>query len=124
MFATYAALTLTILVFIAGIRILGIVPQVKQVISQSNGALAVIKSTNLSEEQKETAIQKAAVQMLSNFLSITLRVAALLGLLFAVLYLGVFANIYAWEQLLEDASNWYFIGVSSIVMIAALVLSK
>ncbi len=120
----YVFLAAAIGLFIIGIRILGIVPKVKLVISASHDAIEVMKSPDMNEENKERAIQKAAVNMFSAFFSILVRVAVIclvpIGFVLFFAQLGFYAN----TEALDASTDLYFIMASTIAMIAALFFMR
>lgn len=120
----YLSLVLAIGLFIVGIKILGIVPRVKLVVSATHDALAVMKSVELSEDEKEAAVQRAAVSMFGAFGSILLRVAVVCLVPVGFVLAGAKIGLYDSGELLRASTDWTFITVSTLIMIGALFLVK
>lgn len=75
----YLFLILAIGLFVVSIKLSGVVSKVRTVIVATREAVSLMKSTKLSEEQKEAAVQEAAIRMLGAFFSILGRVAFVLA---------------------------------------------
>ena len=120
----YFFLAASIGLFILGINVLGVVPRVKHVIANSREALSVVQSTQMSEDDKEAAIQKAAVRMFGAFGSILVRVAVICLVPVGFVYLCAGLGFYTTAEALQASTDVYFIIISSIVMIAALFFIK
>ena len=120
----YLFLALSLGMFIVAIKLLGIVPKVKNVISTTHAATATMKSRELSEEQKEAAVQKAAVEMFGAFISIFARVLLTLAVPITFVMFGSFIGLYSTDDAVRAASDWYFIVGSTILMIGALAIVR
>jgi hypothetical protein len=120
----YIFLCAAIGLFLIGIRVLGLVPRVKLVITASKQAVAVMKSPDMSEDEKEAAIQKAAVQMFVSFGSILIRTATVCLVPLAFILLFAKLGLYTTAEVYQGSTDIYFITVSTIVMILAFALMR
>lgn len=120
----YLFLVLAIGLFIISLKILGVVRRVGLVIRDVHDAMSVIRSTDISEEEKEAEIQKAAIGMLGSFFSITLRVAATLAIPVLFVAVGSLIELYTYEEAIYAASDWKFIITSTAVMIGAMIVVR
>lgn len=120
----YIFLCVALGIFIIGIKVLGIIPRVKLVMMASQEAILLMKAPALSEEEKETAIQKAAIRMFGSFASILVRVAAvcLISVGFVLLFSKL--GIYSTAQVYEASTNVYFLTLTTITMILALIFIR
>ena len=87
-------------------------------------ATAVMRSKDLSEAQKESAIQKAAIRMFGSFFSILGRVILTLAVPVGFVMMGSWFGLYTAQDALLAAENPSFIIGSSIVMTGALFFVK
>ena len=72
------ATAIVVVTFLISFNMFAIVPAAMRAISLSREAVAVMGDKSLSDEQKETAVQKAAISMLGAAASIAWRIAAVL----------------------------------------------
>jgi len=121
---SYLFLALSVVVFMVGIKLLGVVTRVHKVIVLSRCAVSTMRAAQLSEDEKEIEIQRAAVEMSKSCISILVRVFLILAVPYALILFGEFLGFYNHEQLVSAATNWMFITVSSIAMVVALVVLK
>ncbi len=120
----YFFLAASAALFFLGIRVFGIVPRVKGVIAATHVATTVMRSRDMSEEEKESAIQKAALEMIGSFLSILVRTALIVAISIAVVALGSETALFSMQDAIHAASNWTFIVVSTLLMIGAFLVFK
>ena len=120
----YIFLCAAIGIFIIGIKILGIIPRVRLVMAESHAAVSVMKAPDMSEEEKEVAIQRAAVRMFRSFGSIFMRVlvVCLATAGFVVLFSKL--GFYSTTQVYETSTDVYFLTVTTIAMILALIFMR
>ena len=116
---TYVFLIVAMGLFIAGLKLFDVVPKVRLVISETQEATSVMSSKVLSDEQKEAALQKAAVHMFGSFLNIFARVILTIVVPVASIILGSALGFYEIEYAAHVASEWSFIIGSTLVMIGA-----
>ena len=120
----YLFLALSGGLLIVAVKWLGIVPRVKNVMSAIRAATAAMRSRELTEEQKEIATQRAALEMLGSLFSISARVLVALAVPAAFIMLGSVGGLYDIDDAVRAASDWYFIAASTMFMIGALVIVK
>ena len=106
--------------FVAGIKILRLIPQSKQIVVATTGALAVMRSTELGEHEKEAQIQKTAIRMFASLFSILARVIILFLVPALFVVLCSWLGFYSLEEVIRAATNWYFIIGSTVIMIVPL----
>ncbi len=121
----YLALSLSLVLFVLLIRVLGIVPRVKAIASATREALLVMRSSELAEEEKEAQIQKAALVMFGAAATVLFRIALTFALPAGLILAGTCDNVlYSAAGLVEAAGNWLFIALASVAMIGAFVIFK
>jgi hypothetical protein len=120
----YAFLAAGVLVFVISFRLLDVVPKVRAAIAATRTAQGIISSKSLTDEEKETAVQRAAIAMAGTALVILGRVAVCVLVPTLTVWLGAQSGAYSTADALVAASNWTFIAVSSVVMIAALTIIR
>ena len=120
----YAFLAAGILVFVISFRLLDVVPKVRAAIDATRRAQGIISSKSLTDEEKETAVQRAAIAMAGTAVAILGRVAVCVLVPTITVWLGAQSGAYSTADALVAASNWTFIAVSSVVMIAALTIIR
>lgn len=120
----YVLLVAALLVFMAAIHLTGLLDRIRSVVSSTNHALAVLKNHDLDDLEKERETQKAAIAMLGSFVAILFRVFIVVAVPAALLYMSLITNIVDDAALSDAATNIYFIIVTSIAMIAALLFRR
>ncbi|RMD87017.1 MAG: hypothetical protein D6807_08650 [Alphaproteobacteria bacterium] len=121
----YLALSLSLILFMLLIHLLGIVPRARAILADTRSALAVMRDAQLSEEEKETAVQKAALAMFGAAASIIARIAVSLVLPALLVLAGAQGGmLYEESALVAAASDWVFILVASAAMIGAFFILK
>lgn len=120
----YLFLALSVGLLVLAIKGLGMVPRVRGVIAAIHAAMATMRSRHLSEEQKEIAVQRAAVEMFRSLGSLSARTLLALAAPLAFVLLGAFLGLYGADDIVRAASDWYFIGASTAFMIGALAVVR
>ena len=115
----YVFLGVSIVLFVICLKIFTVMPKVSHVVFETREAISVMKSPEMSDEQKEATLQTAAVRMFGYFFSILLRVALSFGIPLGYVILGSALGFYTTEEAVATTSNWYFIIGSTLVMISA-----
>ncbi|MFQ5347381.1 MAG: hypothetical protein ACE5ED_06010 [Rhodothalassiaceae bacterium] len=121
----YLALSLSLILFMLLIHLLGIVPRARAILADTRSALAVMRNAQLSEEDKEKAVQKAALAMFGAAASIIARIAVSLVLPALLVLAGAQGGaLYEESALITAATDWIFILVASAAMIGAFLVLK
>ncbi len=121
----YLALSLSLVLFLLLIRLLGIVSRVRAITSATRDALLVMRSRQLAEEEKEAQIQKAALAMFGAAGAVLLRIALTFALPAGLVLAGTCGGVlYSGADLAQAAGNWIFITLASVAMIGAFVILK
>lgn len=115
---SYLVLTVALLVFLVGLRLCSVVGRVIALAAIGRDTMAVIRS-DADDLVKEKAAQKAAAASLVAFFAISLRVAVIVGVPTALVWLGAEAGLYDLASIEAAALDWYFIIGSTVVMILA-----
>lgn len=121
---TYAFLVVSVFLFMLAIRLFGVVPHVREIMADTNTALSVMRSRELDDEEKEERVQKAAIAMMKASVVVITRIAATVAVPVIFVAVPVYFGLYTADEVLVAASNWIFIVVSSVVMIALWVFVK
>jgi hypothetical protein len=120
----YLFLAIGALGFVICFKLLDIAPRVGAVMAATRQAQRVISSASLEDEAKEVAIQKAAISMARSLALILGRTALCILMPVAAVWLGAQTGAYSMAEALAAASNSIFIVVSSVAMIAVLMLFR
>ena len=120
----YVFLTAAVVLFAVSLKLLALGPKVRLEVAALHEAASVITSKELSERQKEAAVQSAAIAMLGHACSILARVALTLAGPLAFVLLGSGLGLYALDDAVRVGGDWYFILGSTIVMVAALLVVR
>ena len=120
----YTFLCIAIVIFVVGIKILGIVPRVRHIMAESHAAVSVIKAPGLSEEEKEVAIQRAAIRMIRSFGSILIRSAFVCLTTAGFVLLFSWLGFYSIAQVYETSTDVYFLSATTIVMMMAFICMR
>lgn len=120
----YLFLVLGLGLFVISLKFLGVVPRVTLVVANLQDATSVMKSSDLSEAEKEVKIQRAAVAMFRSLFSIALRSATTFAAPVVFVAAGSLAGLYTYEEAVQAAINWEFIVGSTVVMIGAFIVIK
>jgi hypothetical protein len=120
----YAFLAAGVLVFVICFRLLDVVPEVRAVIEAIRRAQGIISSKSLTDEEKEAAVQRAAIAMAGTVVVILGRAALCVLVPTLMVWLGAQSGTYSTADALVAASNWTFIVASSVVMIAAMTIIR
>ena len=114
----YAVAILAIAVFMAAFLLLRIVVVSRNAIATSRKVTHTLRDPGLSDDHKEEIVQKAAIALLGNFVSITLRGAAALGLSYLVLVAADYADIARQDDVIDLLSSWEAIVLTTVVLTA------
>jgi hypothetical protein len=121
---TYAFLIASVFLFMLAIKVFRIVPEVQEIIGASRSAVAVMRSQDLAEEEKEEQVQKAAIKMFASSFFIVIRIAATVAVPVVFVAVPTYFGLFTGEEVYAAASNWIFIIVSSVVMIGLFFVLK
>lgn len=113
----YVFLAIATVLFAVGMRLLGIVSQVRHIIADTRAAASVMATKHLSDEQKETAIQAAAIRMLAAFFKIVLLLAVASAVALAAVLLGIGLDLYTAEDAARASLNPIFLVSSAVLLI-------
>jgi hypothetical protein len=107
----------TIVAFLIGFRISGVVPAAARAIGTARAASTVMRSSVLPDDDKEIAVRKAGLSLLGSALSISLRsLVALLAAMVPIL-LADLAGLADSDTILAFLARWDVILVSSVAVI-------
>lgn len=120
----YFVLMLSIGIFLICMKLLHVVESMYPIFATSRNALAVMRSGELTEEQKESAVRKAAGGMFRSFLSVTFRVALTLAVPAAFVAAGSATGLYTIDGAVSATTDWTFLIVSSIAVTFAFVAQR
>ena len=121
---TYAFLAASLLLFMLAIRVFGVVPKVRGIMASTRSAVAVMRSAELSDEQKEEQVQKAAVAMFASCFSVIVRILGTIAVPVIFVTVGAYVGLFTAEEVSAAAGNWTFIVVSSVAMIGLWIAFK
>jgi hypothetical protein len=74
----YLVLVLSVMLFMVGIRMVGLMPRSHEILVDVRAALNVMRSPVLDDSEKEKAIQQAAVKMMVKLFELLVRLLPVL----------------------------------------------
>ena len=113
----YLFLSVSVLVFLACLRLTGIIPVARDIVAESGAAGRVMTSSELTDDEKEARMQAVAKKLLVAFFSIVVRSVICLAIPFAVVMAGVWFGFYTDDGAATAALNWYFLIGSTVVAV-------
>lgn len=119
---TYLAIALAIAIFCWSLHAFRLVPASLEAVSTARQAAGVMRDPALDDDEKESRVQAAALRLFKLFATITLRVAAALLLPALAVALLAWAGLVDTQAVLDAALSWPVIVVSTVVMVAVLVV--
>ena len=117
-------LFVSLALFLASLHLCGLVPRVKRAMATSREAAAVIRSSDLDLEEKETKVQAAALRMFGSFLAIVLGVTIAVTIPFAFMALATQIGLFQADEVMAAAVDTPFLVGSSLVTLVALTLAR
>lgn len=121
---SYVFLTAGLVVFVLGIKLLKLVPRVKGLLVGTREAVSVMRSPDLSEDEKERRIQRAALRTSGAFVDILLRSAASLVAPLVCVAIGVGAGLYGMDEAMTAAANPYFLLFLTVLAVLQMKLVR
>lgn len=118
---TIFAALLSILVFMLCLKMFGVVKLSENVLVTSRHAVGAMRNDALDEIEREKIIQQASIRLLSLFLSLLVRVAAVLIAAFVPIWLISLTGVTSVDAVFSFLSRWDVIVIITLVMIAAYV---
>jgi uncharacterized oligopeptide transporter (OPT) family protein len=120
----YAGAIFLVVGFIFILKITKLVDKSYRVIDISRQSMAVLRNADMSEDDKESAMQSHAKQLAGLFFLITIGGLAAIFLPLALIWGLDYLNLISVDAVLQVAFSWTFIGVTTIVIVAALLLRR
>lgn len=114
-----AALALSVLAFIAVLRLSGTVTVAGNAAAVARDAAAAMRSPGLTDEEKEARSRRAAVALFGAFLRIAAGSLAAIAASAAVVWAGAAAGFYRIEEAIAVATGWPFLVGASVAAVAA-----
>ena len=112
-----AGLVLGLMAFVAVLRVLNAQRVAMEVIGTSQAALGVLTDPDLSDDEKEARVRRAALRLFGNFLRIAGIAVAALAASALLVWGGAAAGFYTLDSAIALAMGWPFILVSSAAVI-------
>lgn len=120
----YAGAIFLVIGFIFILKIAKLVEKSSRVIEISKRAVAELRSTEMSDDAKESAMQSHAKQLLGLFFLITIGGVAAVFLPFAVI-LGLNSlDLISVDAVLEVALSWPFLVATTAIIVIALMVQR
>ncbi|HEY9198822.1 MAG TPA: hypothetical protein VIR60_05595 [Gammaproteobacteria bacterium] len=119
----YAALMLAFGGLLLGMRMAGFPQRIGAVLGGARRTVAVMRSLELREAEKEAHVQRAALDMFAAFFAIVAHSLAALAGPAVFLLLCIAAGLFGMEEIAAAAGNGYFLIISTLAMLAAWRLS-
>lgn len=115
----YAALTLAIGGLMLGMRMTRFVGRVGGIFDDARQTFRNARSRELRDEEKEVLLQRAALNMFGDFFALVARLLAALAGPVVLVMLCLYAGFCTLNEIQAAASNGYFIGASTLVLLLA-----
>jgi len=120
----YLALAVAILLFVAVLKLGRVVQRSLDVVATVRGTLAVMASATMSEDEKESRVQKDALLMMRAFAILAFWSAVAVAVSVLAVVLGSLAGFYDLESAQAAAESWEVILAACVIMTAALVVRR
>lgn len=120
----YVGAIFLVIGFIFILKIAGLVDKSTRVIGISKQAVAELRNTELSDDDKESAMQTHAKHLIGLFFLITIGGVAAVFLPLSVIWGLDQLNLISLDAVLNVAFSWPFIVVTTILIIVALVVKR
>lgn len=120
----YAALAVAVGLFAVGLRLTGVVSKARAVLSDANRSLQVMRSLDLTDDEKEVRIRAASLGMFVAFFSILTRTAIAIAIPAALVALCIVAQVFRAEEAVSAGMDWRFIIASALFVTAFLVVQR
>ncbi|SFH84255.1 sulfotransferase [Albimonas pacifica] len=114
-----AALLLSVLVFVAALRLTRVEPAARRTLATAREASAAMRDPTLDDDAKEALARRAAGRMLGAFAHLALAGAAALAAAGAVVWAGAQAGLYTLAGAEAVATGWPFLAGSTVFAILA-----
>ena len=115
----YLFLSLALVLFTVLIRNFKLVARVRRVLTVCQSALAVVRSRELPDSEKEQQMQAYSLAMLNLFLEVLGWTALTILIPTAVVGLGIYLGFTTYAETIRCAMNPYFIVISLFVVVLA-----
>lgn len=115
----YLVLLVSLAGFLLSIRITGIISQVHTAAADARQALIVMRNVDMSEDEKETLVQAAALRMFILFFGILIRATVAVAVSILLVLIAVWAGLCTMEAVEAGLTNWIFL--TSAVVITLLM---
>jgi hypothetical protein len=120
----YAGAIFLVIGFVFILKIAGLVEKSTRVIDISRQAMAVLRSAELDDDAKESAMQSHAKQLVGLFFLITIGGVAAVFLPVAMIWGLDKLGLVSVDAVLDVALSWPFITASSVLIVLALVIKR
>ncbi len=118
----YLVLALALALFVAVLKLGRVVERSFAVVSTMREATGVMTSTTLSDDEKETRIQRDALAMLRAFAMLLFWSVCAIGLTILFVVSGGALDLYDTASVIAAAESWEVIVVAGIAMTALFVV--
>lgn len=113
----YGFLAAAAVLVMAGLKYFGVVPQARAIVQATRAATQVMAATDIGLDDKERAVQRAALAMFAASARISLKLIATLAAPVACVYAGLALGAFGESELWQAAMGWPFLVGSSAVMV-------
>ncbi len=120
----YAGAIFLVIGFVFILKITGLVEKSTRVIDISRQAMAVLRSAELDDDAKESAMQSYAKQLVGLFFLITIGGVAAVILPVMMIWGLDKLGLVSVDAVLDVALSWPFITASSVLIVLALVIKR
>jgi len=117
----YGVLLLSIAVFVVLLRFTGAIACAGRIVAAARDSVATMRSTALTDLEKEARIQRASLAMMGLGLSLLLRAGAALAAALGVAALGAALRLYGADEALAASLDPVFLVVTGAATVAAFV---
>ncbi len=114
---------LVVVLFAILLNVVRLVPKTREVISIGQQALATLRDTTLSDDEKERRMQQSSLRLIALLFVLTAGTLVALLVPIALIWLSEFAGLFTVDGVLGMFLRWDFILGGSILGIAAYFVS-
>lgn len=120
----WAAAFLLVMGFLALLFAFGVPDRAKAAIDRSRQALAVVRDKQLSDLEKEKAMQEHAKRMFGLFATITLTSALALAIPVGIVALLDYAQVLDMQTVLDRTLSWQVLVAATVIGLAAFAVRR
>jgi len=112
----YAGAILLVIVFIVLLKVLKLLENSLQVVRISKEAMVVVRSKDLSDDEKESCVQRHAINLVKLFVILTVSAMLALAIPLGLIWLLDSISFLSFDNVLEITLSVWFLVISTVVI--------